>query len=1000
MLPPAQTLLAPDAEIRPAWARFDAHWYLGRYKEAHKYCNGDPGAALAYYLDIGEQIGHSPSPLFDEAYYLEHNQDVHELIRGGAYRSGFDHFCQHGHRLLSPHWLFDDALYGRLHDDMSLDNLDQHEFYGRYDHYLRSGQYERRTAHYIFDAAHYRLQAIEAGAAPLEIEAAGPYIHYLYSLRPGVPERRPSAYFEPAWYLENAIGAAAAISAGDYGSALEHFLRNPSPELFDPAPQFSEAYYRAHYRDVAHAIENAEYRNGYQHFVQFGAYELRRPHPEIDLIHYRDANPRVREDLRAGIVRDAFAHLRLIGLREGFATAAPDALPLITEPVARQLFLRKARNLVLSLARRRIDFTTAAPEMSVIMVACNQFDLTMLALASLRDNDSRGIELIIVDNGSTDETVRIADFVTGAKIIRLAQNIGYLRAANRALDSVTTPVLLYLNNDLELGHGAIAAARARLTSDKGIGAVCGKILRSHGALQEAGCIIWRDGTTSGYLRDAPAAAPGANFVRDVGFGSGVFLLCRAPLIKNLGGFDEDFSPSYYEDADLCLRIAAAGYRIVYDPSVVVHHLEYGSARNSEAAMAQMRRGQAIFSAKHADILQALPAPDPSQTIHARITGPRRRKILFIEDTVPLRRLGSGFVRANDIVRALAAHGDVSVFPVNGAPYDMVGMIGDFPETVEILHDLNIALLENFLLERKDFYDLIWLSRTHNAVRIAPALAAAGLAETIPIVLDTEAIVAVRDAAHALIADPPQTFDLNEALRTEFVDTRMCRHITAVNQVELDLLKSLGQTSVSLVGTTRAPALTAPDFAARNGLLFVGAIHRPDSPNLDSLIRYAEAILPALMQEMDDVPILHVAGYVAPEIDLSSFAGHKQIKLHGAVGNLSPLYESSRVFIAPTRFAAGTPYKIYEAASYGLPCVTTDLLARQLGWRPGTDLLTAPVNDARRFAAQIAMLYRTPTIWTKLRGQAAARLAAENNEAMFEQAVGDALAAAMRASSPE
>jgi hypothetical protein len=59
-----------------------------------------------------------------------------------------------------------------------------------------------------------------------------------------------------------------------------------------------------------------------------------------------------------------------------------------------------------------------------------------------------------------------------------------------------------------------------------------------------------------------------------------------------------------------------------------------------------------------------------------------------------------------------------------------------------------------------------------------------------------------------------------------------------------------------------------------------------------------------------------------------------------------------------------------------------------------------VNDARRFAAQIAMLYRTPTIWTKLRGQAAARLAAENNEAMFEQAVGDALAAAMRAASPE
>ncbi len=992
MLPAAEKLLAPDAEIKPAWARFDPDWYLARYPEAKKYCDGDLNAARAYYLDIGVQLLHSPSPLFDEGYYLEHNPDVHELIREGKYQSGFDHYCQHGHRVASPHWLFDDALYGRVHDDMSLENLDQHDFYGRYDHYLRSGQHERRVAHYIFDGAHYRLRAIEAGAAPVEIDAAGPYTHFLYSLRPGAAERRPSAYFEPNWYLENAIGG-----AGEYGSALEHFLRNPTPALFDPVPQFSEAYYRAAYRDVAHAIEHGTYRNGYQHFVQFGAYELRRPHPEIDLVYYRDANGRVGEDLRTGRVRDAFAHLRLIGLPEGFATAPPDALPLITEPVAKQLFMRKARSNLLHLARRKLDFSTAAPVLSVVMVMFNKFELSILSLTSLRDNFAGGIELVLIDNGSTDDTARIGDYITGAKIIRLAQNIGYLRAANRALEFITAPAMLYLNNDVELGHGAIAAGLARLELDPNIGAACGKILRSHGALQEAGCIIWRDGTTAGYLRDAPAHAPGANFVRDVDFGSGVFLLCRTAIVRRLNGFDEDFAPAYYEDADLCVRIAAAGSRIVYDPAVTIHHLEYGSANTSDAAMAQMRHSQRVFVSKHQTYLKTRPERQDAKITHARSAGAGRRKILFIEDTVPLRRLGSGFVRANDIVHALAEHGDVSVFPVNGAPYDMMSLFGGFPDMVEVLHDLDINQLENFLLERKDFYDLIWVSRTHNFGRIKPILRAAGITpDHTPLVLDTEAVVTIRDAAYAIIAKTGGKFDFEGALQAEFAGTETCRQITAVSQFEINLLKSIGLKSVSLLGTKREPDLTPQTFAKRAGLLFVGAIHRQDSPNLDSLHWYAEAILPALALEMDEPPVLNVAGYVAPDVDMSHFADHPHIKLHGPAADLLPAYQSNRVFIAPTRFAAGTPYKIYEAASYGLPCVATDLLARQLGWTPGTQLLIAPVYDPRRFAAQIAMLYRTETVWTRLRTQAAARLTAENSPATFTRAVADVVRAALKA----
>jgi glycosyltransferase involved in cell wall biosynthesis len=370
-------------------------------------------------------------------------------------------------------------------------------------------------------------------------------------------------------------------------------------------------------------------------------------------------------------------------------------------------------------------------------------------------------------------------------------------------------------------------------------------------------------------------------------------------------------------------------------------------------------------------------------------------VLFFEDTVPLRRLGSGFVRANDIVRAIAAAGcEVSVFPVNGAPFDIMSLFGDLPDSVEILHDLNINRLEGFLRDRQGFYDLTWISRTHNFSRLQPIFEAAGVTpQSLPVVLDTEAVVTMREAARALLTGQAKVFDAESALRREFAGAETAKKILGVSRWETGLIAALGLPA-SLLGTSRGPAPTAAPFGARSGLLFVGAIHRPDSPNLDSLAWYAQEILPALADEMDDPPMLNVCGYVAPSVDLSAFRNIAGIKIHGAADDLSDFYETNRVFIAPTRFAAGTPYKIYEAAAHGLPCVTTELLARQLDWVSGTDLLTAPAHDARRFAAQIAMLYRTEAVWTKLRSNAAAKLAAENSADIFEARVADILASAL------
>jgi GT2 family glycosyltransferase len=388
--------------------------------------------------------------------------------------------------------------------------------------------------------------------------------------------------------------------------------------------------------------------------------------------------------------------------------------------------------------------------------------LTLMALGSLRENFPGAIELILVDSGSSDETRDIDRYVVGAHVLRFDANIGYLRGCNAALQLTSADVVLYLNNDVLLASDAVGAALRRLRSNPRVGAVGGKVVRCHGVLQEAGCIVWRDGSTSGYLRDQSPLVPEANFVRTVDFCSGVFLMVRGDLVRRLEGFDDSFAPAYYEDADLCVRIAQAGHDVLYDPSVIVFHHEYGSADGAGTPAAHMERNRGVFARKHGAWLRDRPVRDDRRPLPARFADAGAMRVLFIEDTVPLRNIGSGFVRSNDLVQVMASLGyRLTVFPLNGSRFDIANVYRDMPDTVEVMHDSSIESLAGFLAQREGCFDAVWVARTHNLDGIRPFLdrLLAGTASERPfIVLDTEAIDAMREAGRqALTGEAPPTW---------------------------------------------------------------------------------------------------------------------------------------------------------------------------------------------------------------------------------------------------
>jgi O-antigen biosynthesis protein len=987
---PAREILKPPGETTVAWVVFDADWYLTTYPDVRTEIGaGDAAAVMAFYLDHGQQRGHSPNIYFDEAWHIKNHAGAASAVREGHAESGFDAYCRAGFRFRSPHWLFSEALYRQRHPDLRDEVLQADDNANGYDHYLKHGSREGRIGHLLFDPAVYLAQLDQAERQ--EAVAAGPFPHYLRRIAARRSEVRTSVYFDPIWYLQQYPNVAKAIEQGEWQCALHHYLCNDTPAAFDPLAEFSETDYLTRYPDIAGAVETKERRNGYDHFLSHGVLEQRSPNRWIDLQYYLTTHASVRADLEQGRARDALAHYLTIGRAQGLQPAPPPD-EQVTEQQASALFRRKANNLLPTAARIPVDFTCGGtPSVSVIAVLHDEFPQALMMLSALRAHYPGDIELVLIDSGSVDEAGQIGRYVRGARVMRFDSDIGLVRARNAALNCATADAVLFLSNEVELAPGTIAAALHRLASDARIGVVGGKVIRANGKLQEAGRIIWRDGFSVGYLESGSPLAPEANFVRDVDFCASEFLLVRAALLRQLEGFDDALEPGGYDDADLCVRIAEAGQRVVYDPAVVIYH--HGAARLGAAAgtaagaVAAVDQAHQAFFRKHINHLRFRYIADSRVQVFARSTDTGKR-VLFIDDTIPLRMIGSGFVRSNDILHVMASLGyRVTVFPVNSSRFGLASIYADMPDTVEVMHDRGFDGLTDFLTARQGYYDAIWIARTHNLDRIRPILErmTSGSGRPPRIVLDTEAIVSMRDAARATLLGEIAV-DVDAAIMQEFANAHFCQSIIAVNPDEAQKLRDLGFSDVAVIGHLREPRPTPRGFAERAGLLFVGAMHRVDSPNYDALVWFVREVLPLVEQKLGWETRLTVAGYTDAQVSLEQFREHPRITLRGAVPDIDALYDWHRIFVAPTRYAAGVPYKVHEAASHGIPVVATELLRQQLGWVSGRDLLSVDVGDAAAFAQAIVSLYRDADLWQTLRDNALERVRVENGRAPYEAAI--------------
>ncbi len=231
--------------------------------------------------------------------------------------------------------------------------------------------------------------------------------------------------------------------------------------------------------------------------------------------------------------------------------------------------------------------TIGAPEISIIIVNWNSGTFLERCVHSVLET-AHGCQVIVVDNQSEDASLAFLDRL-GDRVdtVRNRTNVGFAAANNIGWKRCTKDVILFLNPDAEALPGSIAELALPLREDTAIWATAGKLIGADGTPQ-AGFNIRAFPTLGSVFAEAFLLDeilpfnPWTRRYRVSGFDYGLAqdvdqpaaacLMVRRAVLERLGGFDETYSPAWFEDVDFCKRVRTAGGRIRFVPGAsFIHH---------------------------------------------------------------------------------------------------------------------------------------------------------------------------------------------------------------------------------------------------------------------------------------------------------------------------------------------------------------------------------------------------------------------------------------------
>lgn len=238
-------------------------------------------------------------------------------------------------------------------------------------------------------------------------------------------------------------------------------------------------------------------------------------------------------------------------------------------------------------------------------------------------------ETIVLANGMSDSARQVLEERHDIVLVRSDTNLGFAGGNNLTSEIARGRFLLFLNDDSRVTTDCVAQLLATAERDPTIGAVGCRILSADGSLQEAGSVLWSDGSTEHVGGGLPAGTRRYSYVRDVDYASANGLLVSRAAWNAVGGFDERYYPAYCEDVDLCLALRQQGFRVVYEPRARLYHLESQSTTSRYRLFLLTRNRQRLLDKWRVDLgplgdrPETIDASAIEQSIHRARGSPRR-----------------------------------------------------------------------------------------------------------------------------------------------------------------------------------------------------------------------------------------------------------------------------------------------------------------------------------------------------------------------------------------
>lgn len=603
------------------------------------------------------------------------------------------------------------------------------------------------------------------------------------------------------------------------------------------------------------------------------------------------------------------------------------------------------------------------PLVSIVLPVFNQIEYTNVCLKSLILNISSKYEyeVIVIDDFSTDHTSSVLEGVDGITYIKNEKNIGFLLSCIKGIEVSKGKYICLLNNDTIVLENWLETMVETIEEDKNVGCVGSKLIYPYGLLQEAGGIIYEDGSGVNYGKFQNATYSRYNYKRKVDYCSGASLLFKKEDYELIGGLDTRFQPAYYEDTDFCFSIRhILGKDVVYQPSSCIVHFE-GVSSGKRAKVGNVKSYQNINRDKFVEKWRRF-LKDGYQKRDADSAAKKYlplKKMMIIDSYLPFFDKESGSNRLFHLLKIFQSLGYHLIF----IPYDsklvepyytlLTSKMAVEVVTKERGYFTFIARLKKLI---KDV-DVLWICRPKLNKKYKFLIKYNSKVKWIYDTIDLHYIRLARE--FNIFPSGKLKRKINKTKSLEIALAEKADFTIAITDTEAEMLKKDNIKKIEVIPNIHiAYEKEIPGFNERKDICFIGSYNH--KPNVDAAIWLIDEIMPLVWNINPKIKLFLLGNN--PNERMLKYQ-NERIIVTGFIEDVSPYFLQCRIFVAPLRYGAGMKGKIGQSLTYALPIITTDIGIEGMSLTHNQNVLVA--NDAETFSKYILDLYNNELLWNKI-----------------------------------